>query len=302
MKLLNSYALGLKKTSANKRIVTTIYAVLFLLALVIVIPFGNTIAGIAGNSMAFTKLLNDFNYTVYTDFMRDAEKAIQPYISIAFWTAVLYLIFTIFFSGGILTILKAEDKDKSLKLFWQGCAVYFWRFLRLAIYMLILQIIIFAIVFIPLSAIIASMNNTSTEPAIFYTALAAIIIYLFFLIILLSVTDYAKIMLSVHDEFRPIRTIIRSFGFVFRHLFSTIGLYKILLVFPVALFILYFIISDKIGMSTGFTIFITFLIQQIFVWLRVFVKIWYLASELDLYSKFDNQKNSAVEIVPAMES
>jgi hypothetical protein len=302
MKLLHSYGKGFNQTFSNKKIVTTIYAILLLFALAIAIPFSKTIKIEAGNSMAISKLLNDFNYTVYTDFMREAGKAIQPYISTAFWIAILYLVFTIFFSGGILTLLKDGKGDKSLKLFWQGCAIYFWRFFRLALYMVILQIIAFIAVYIPLSAIIGSISKTSTEPTIFYTAIAGVVIHLLLFIILLTVTDYAKVMMVEHDAYRPLRTIIRSFGFVFKHFFSTIGLYKSLLIFPVVLFVLYFIVVDKIGMSTWFTIFITFIIQQAFIWLRVYVKFWYLASELDLYNRFDNQDVPVFEEEPALEN
>ena len=302
MKLLNSYGAGFSQTFNKKKLVTTIYAILLLFALAIAIPFSKTIKIEAGNSMAISKLLNDFNYTVYTDFMREAGKAINPYISIAFWIAVLYLVFTIFFSGGILTLLKDETNDKSLKSFWQGCAIYFWRFFRLALYMIILQFIAFIAVYIPLSAIIVSISKTSTEPTIFYTAIAGFIVHLVIFITLLTVTDYAKVMMVRHDEYRPLRTIFRSFGFVFRHLFSTIGLYKSLLIFPVVLFVLYFIVIDKIGMFSGFTIFITFIIQQAFIWLRVYVKVWYLASELDLYNKFDKQDVPQVEGEPVFES
>ena len=302
MKLLHSYGQGFKQTFSSKKIITILYSILLLLALALAIPFSKTIKVEAGNSMAITKLLNDFNYTVYTDFMREAGKSIKPYISTAFWVAILYLLFTIFFSGGILTFLKNREADKSLKVFWQGCAIYFWRFFRLALYMIILQIIAFAIVYFPLTAIIASISKTSIEPTIFYTAIVGVVIHLILFITLLTVTDYAKIMMIEHEEYRPFRTLVRSFGFVFRHLFSTIGLYKFLLVFPILLFIIYFLVIDKIGMSTGLTIFITFILQQLFIWLRVFVKVWFLASELDLYNRFENKDKPVFEGEPALES
>lgn len=301
MKLLNSYGSGFNSAFRSKKVVTTIYAVLLLLALAIAIPFGKTIRVEAGNSLAISKLLTDFDYTVYTDFMREAGNAVRPYLAVAFWIALFYFIFTVFFSGGILTLFKEEAGNKTMKIFWAGCAEFFGRFLRLAFYMLVLQIIAAAVIYIPLYAIIVSVAETSAESSVFYTAIAGIIIHLMLLVILLAISDYAKIMMIRNREYQPLRTIIRAFGFVFRHLFSTMGLYKLLLIFPIILFILYFAVIDRIGTGSAVAFLITFIIQQIFIWLRIYVKVWFLASELDLYDNFSGREMSFEAGVPVPE-
>ncbi len=86
------------------------------MALIIAIPFSSTIQKEAGSSMAFSALLKDFDYTVYRDFMNHSAMAIQPYISTAIWMGIFYLLFTIFFEGGILKVLK-EKRINSLSGF-----------------------------------------------------------------------------------------------------------------------------------------------------------------------------------------
>lgn len=302
MKSLNSYGKGFNRTFNNKKMITAIYAVLLLLALTLAVPFGKTLRVESGNSLAISKLLTDFDYTVYTDFMREAGSAIRPYLAIAFWVGVFYFIFTVFFSGGILTLIKENGGTKSLKIFWVGCSEYFWRFLRLALYMLVIQLIAAAIIYIPLYAIISSVGKTSAEPTVFYIALGGVIIHIMVIVILLAISDYAKIMMIRNQEYRPLRTMIRSFGFVFRHLFSTMGLYKLLLIFPIILFILYFAVIDRIGMTGGLAILITFILQQIFIWLRIYVKVWFLASELDLYDEFNYRKVTGTEDEPVLQN
>lgn len=264
------------------------------MALIIAIPFSSTIQKEAGSSMAFSALLKDFDYTVYRDFMNHSAMAIQPYISTAIWMGIFYLLFTIFFEGGILKVLKRKEDKFTLRFFWEASAKYFSRFFRLAIYMIITQVVIAVILFIILSLILSSVyKSVPNESYIFYTALIGVIIYLLIFIFLLVVTDYAKIMMVENDEYRPFRTILRSFVFTFKHFLSTYFLYLLLLIVPIVLFVIYFKIESIIGMTSGWGILIVFIIQQLLVWCRIFTKIWILGSELTLYGKFGNKEEAS---------
>ena len=297
MKILTAYKIGFKSAFRSKKIALLIYLITLCLALSIAIPFGNTIEKEAGNSMAFTSLLKDFDYTVYKDFMNQSSKAIMPYLSVAVWTGLFYIFFTVFFEGGILTILKRSEDKYSLKTFWKGSAEYFLRFFRLAIYSITVQIIIFLAVYIPLVNILDSVfNSAESEVPLFYILISGIVIHIIILIFVLTVTDYAKIMMVENDNYKPFKTFLKSFAFVIRHFPSTYLLYLSLLIFPVLLFIFYFIAEGTIGMSTEAGIFIVFIIQQLFIWCRVFIKIWILGSELNLYGKFEWREKQTKKI------
>lgn len=294
MKILKAYSSGFKAALNTKKLSATIYIITIMMALILAIPFGSTIEKEAGNSMAFTNLLKDFDYTVYKDFMDQSAKAIQPYIQAAIWMGVFYLIFTIFFEGGILTVLRRKEDKFSLRFFWEASAKYFSRFFRLAIYAMLFQLAAAVVVLGVLSKILSSASDTvQSEASLIYIGLIGIIIYILIFIFLLVVTDYAKVMLVENEEYRPFRTILRSFGFVFRHFLTAYFLYLFLLVVPILLFIIYFRVEDGIGMSSGGKIFIIFIIQQVFVWARIFIKIWTLGSELNLYRKFEKKEESA---------
>jgi hypothetical protein len=291
MKILNSYTTGFKSAFNTKKLVTTIYVITFLMALMLAIPFGNTIQKEAGNSMAFSALLKGFDYTVYQDFMNHSGDAIRPFISTAVWLGIFYLLFTIFFEGGILTVLKRKEDKFTLRFFWEASAKYFSRFFRLALYMLITQAIIAVIIFIILAQILSSVYNSApNEISIFYTFVAGVVIYLLIFIFLLIVTDYAKVMLVENEEYRPFRTILRSFAFSFKHFLSTYFLYLLLLVVPILLYLIYFKLESAIGMTSGFNILVIFILQQLLIWSRVFTKIWILGSELNLYRSFDKKE------------
>ena len=295
MKILTSYFNGFVLAYRAKKLVTTIFFITLFIALIIAIPFGSTLGKKAGNSMAFVSLIKGFNFSVYQDFMNQFSGSIYPFISVAIWMGVFYLLFTIFFEGGVLDILIRNERKYSLITFWGAGARYFSRFLRLAVYSVVIQIVIAIAVYIPVINILDSVSaNAANEKTLFYILLTGVIIHLIFFIFILTVTDYAKIMMVENKNYKPLKTLIKSFGFVLRHFLSTYSLYLSLLIMPVAIFIIYFWLEAQIGMSTGITIFIIFIVQQVFIWCRILIKIWILGSELFL---FDNLKIKKKQIV-----
>ena len=295
MKILTSYFNGFVLAYRAKKLVTTIFFITLFIALIIAIPFGSTLGKKAGNSMAFVSLIKGFNFSVYQDFMNQFSGSIYPFISVAIWMGVFYLLFTIFFEGGVLDILIRNERKYSLITFWGAGARYFSRFLRLAVYSVVVQVVIVLAVYIPVINILDSVSaNAANEKTLFYILLTGVIIHLIFFIFILTVTDYAKIMMVENKNYKPLKTLIKSFGFVLRHFLSTYSLYLSLLIMPVAIFIIYFWLEAQIGMSTGITIFIIFIVQQVFIWCRILIKIWILGSELFL---FDNLKIKKKQIV-----
>lgn len=298
MKIFKAYSAGVVSAVKSKRMTTLIYAVTLLLALVLAIPFHNALSIRAGNTMALSSMVKHFDYTTYTDFMRQAGRALSPLLVEAFWMGVFYLIFTIFFSGGVLTVLN-EQNSFTIKNFLSGCGKYFFRFLRLAIYMIISEVIIVSLLMFAMGAILAgAYPAVQTEASLFYIFVAGSIIGILLLILLLNISDYAKIILFRDDSKKVFKSIWGSIKFVFRHFFGAYTLFLLLLIAPVIFFILYLWLDSSIGMVSGITIFIMFLIQQILIWLRTWVKIWFLGGELSYFDMIRQSKKVEIEENP----
>ena len=295
MKIFKSYSAGLVSAAKSKRMTTLIYSVTLLLALVIAIPFHSVLIAQAGNTMALSSLVKHFDYTSYTDFMRQSGKAIRPFLLTAVWMGFFFLLFTIFFTGGVLTILTEENKF-TVKDFLTGCGKYFMRFLRLAVYIIIIISVIEGLLIFVIGVILAAAYTTvQSEASLFYIFLVGTIIGLLFLTLFLTISDYAKVILFREDSKKVLKSMWTSTKFVLRHFFGAFLLYLLLLIAPVVFFILYFLLDESIGMISGFTIFIMFLIQQVLIWLRTWVKIWFLGSELTYFDLIQESKKLIAE-------
>ncbi len=284
MKFITSYITGITSTFKKTKILFLLYSTALILALVVAISFKKAISDDAGSSLALLSMLKDFDYSAYSNFMHFFRNTISPLYKVAVYLGIFYTIFSVFFSGGIISSIK--NNSNSLSRFWADSWTYLSRFFRLFLYILIAQIIAALLVFFPVAGIIGTISSSvESEATYFYVALSGIVIYLFFLTILILVSDYAKIMLVSDAAFRPFRTMFRAFGYVFKHFFSVYGLNVLFLISGIILFVIYFFIADKIGMTSGFTIFVMFIIQQLIIVCRLFLKISVYGGEVDLVKK-----------------
>ncbi len=284
MKFIISYIIGITSTLNKTKILFVLYFTALIFALTAALSFKSAVSETIGSSKALLSLLKDFDYTTYSNFMNLFRGTINPLLKVAFYLGVFYTVFSIFFSGGIISSFR--NRTTSLSKFWADSWTYLPRFFRLFVYVLIAEIITTLLVFFPLGAIIASISSSvQSEATFFYIIITGVIIYLFLLTILVLVSDYAKIMMVNDEAFRPFRTMLKAFGYVIKHFFSVYGLNAFFILTGLILFVIYFFFADKIGMTSGFTIFITFLLQQLFILIRLYLKISVYGGEIALVNK-----------------
>jgi hypothetical protein len=290
MKAINTYISGFRNSIKFAKLIFLIYCFNLILALIVVIPFRSTLAAGFGQSMLPDTLLNGFDFTSISEFMRlDSNKIAGFFVQVK-WIVMLYLFLNIFFAGGILASIINNEKY-GLRSFIDGCLNYAFRFLKLFIYMAIFQILVAVIVYLPLVLIMkATAKTVDSESTQFYIGLAGFLVHLFLFSILLMVSYYTKIRIVAEDSKKVFKYIFKSVRFVFSHFLSVFPLIILLVVSLAILICLFFFLNHIIGTSTGLTILIMFIIQQGFIFSRVFIRIWAYSSQYNLYRIFVHEK------------
>jgi len=284
MKLLNVYTEGFKKTFGSLKIVTIIYGITLLIGIIFSSSFNSIMTDNFSSRNMLYMLFRDFDFTVYSDFMNNYGDIINSFTSIMIWFGMFYFFFSVFFAGGILKFFEGSTIKSKTQNFFAGSSKFFFRFLRLGIYVLLIQLIIFGIIALIFSAIFNNASKNSAEPALFTILMIWLAIHIIFFIFLSIVSDYAKIILVKEDSKKVWRALWGSFKFTLKKLYLTYPLYIILSIVPAVLFILYFWLDSAIGMHSGLTILLMFLIQQIFIWVRLFAKVWILGSQYEFFN------------------
>jgi hypothetical protein len=284
MKIIKSYGSGFGKAAGSVKIISIIYGITLLLGLTAAFVFNSSVSDSVGRRPEIFRLLKDFDFTVYSDFMSNYGDLIRPIFAQFIWTGVLYFFFTVFFAGGILKYFDGlEIKNKS-QAFFAASARYFFRFLRLGIYTLLIQILFFALIAVIFSAVFVKNGDSAPEPVLFTIMIFWVAAHVLFFVLISIVSDYAKIILVRENSKSVWPAIWNGFKFTFGKIYLTLPLYIILLVFPLALTGIYLLIENSVSMENGITILLLLVIQQLYIWTRIFAKTWILGSEYDMYN------------------
>ncbi|MFQ5741440.1 MAG: hypothetical protein ACE5JX_20785 [Acidobacteriota bacterium] len=199
-------------------------------------------------------------------------------------TGILFLLLWALLAGGILDrFSRPEEKHSRSRLFSQG-AEYFFRMLRLLMLSLLLYFCIFRFLALPLSrwVVEASRDVTVERTMLLYTLVGYLLVGLLLLLVAM-VLDYAKISLIVESRRSPLLALFRGIRFVISNFRRCSVLYLALLAVGLLLFLFYALVAPGPGQSTTVTITAAFLVGQLYLMTRIFLKFWFLSGQTVLF-------------------
>jgi len=271
MKALNSYKYSFSLSWRSKKLTSIIYLAYLIIALLLTIPFYKLFSSISEYSLLPANLLKGFDATAFGDLIRDSGKVFQVYLKgflpwmIAFWLMGTY------FYGGIISWIANPKGSLRLRSFLDKCSQYFWKFLRLAFIMLVVQAIIAILIY--LIPVILIGKEGMTDQYIVRTLSIGILIHFVFMITITLIADFTRFGLYQKNSRKVLREMWKSTKFVFRHLGSLWMIFLMWVIMPLALMVLFYIIRTSMNIDTSGLIIGLFFIQQIFVWLRFSLRI-----------------------------
>jgi hypothetical protein len=270
-----------RRTAQNWQIVLVIFLVNFTLGLIVAYPSFSIIKAESEQSLAFEKLIKDFDFTVFYDFMHKNGKSLVSIMPVSLLLAGLYTILNIFFSGGILSQFTIRDTFK-LSEFLKNSWHYFLRFFVLFIVQIIFLIIALLATFI-VFGIFGVIADGKTEPTFVAWMIFPSAFTFFIITFLLNVGDYARVLLHRDDLLNPWKAFWKATEYIFRN-FKTMQVYWAIVLVGFAVILVYLILESTIGMTSGFKIWLMFIIQQFFIFCRVFIRTWNLSNAFDFVS------------------
>jgi hypothetical protein len=263
-----------------------LYGVSLALGLLVALPMFSTLTAEHGDSLAPLQLLPGFDYTVYSDFMNQSDKAISPLLSVGRWTGLAYLLLSVFFGGGILYRFSQPGQTFRMVDFWRASSTYFGRFLKL-LGVAVAFVFSAGLIWLVIGAlVIVGLSDSLTERELFWIGAGFFALFALSVTLILCIGDYAKVIMFQDDETNAFRAFGRASGVVRRNLRATYGRYWLLLAIGTGLFGLYFLLDELIGMTNWLTILIMIVVQQLFILSRVMLKVWNLGVAYGLYRNF----------------
>ena len=213
---------------------------------------------------------------------------------------VLYALAWTFLAGGFVGIY-AKDPYGGLNDFLKYGAKYFGRYFRLSLVALIVYALLFSLVFDNIRfAIARGTANDPSEmtPFVYYMIENGVVLLVLGLLTLCF--DYAKIRIVVEERASVFGALFRGAGFAFKKFASTAPLYLALVGVGIVLIAVLSLLDAWIPQSSYWTILLFFIILQLYMGARFWLKATTYAAETDLFQHLTEGPAAAVTAIPTV--
>lgn len=226
----------------------------------------------------FIRTLANF---VYGFFIR-WELNLGP-TSLLFFLSLLYVCTNTFLAGGFIGIYS-KDYPSTFTEFLMDGARYFGKFFRVALVALILYYLFYFFLVDWINNSIQSWTqNEASETVPYRYYMVRNVVVLFMVSLLSMIFDYARVRMVVDERTSSLGASIAGARFAFANFANTYGLYFLLIVIGFILIVLYAIVESLIPQNSYWPLVLLFLVQQLYMLLRLWLKANFYASQTRLY-------------------
>jgi hypothetical protein len=296
---------GLRRVQRAPALVAGLWLMTFLLAWPLAVTLRGMLAEHLDASLAAESAASGMNFDWWNEFLSQAAGIGQTFVpAILGFAAVLknisgladatglptviasaisaHIVVSIFLLGGVLDRL-ARDRRTGTYGFFAACGSFFFRLLRLGVIAGAIYWFLFTTVHRWLFERVYNewIRDVTVEQTAF---LYRVLLYLVFGAIVVAFNiwfDYAKIRMVVEDRRSALGALTSSLRFVARHAGSVVGLYVLNLLIFLFVLALYGMVAP--GAAGGAAAWVGFFIGQLYIALRVAVRLLFAASQISLF-------------------
>ncbi len=285
---LGHYALAWKSLATHWRVLLIAHGVNFLLVLLTVRPFSKLVSATVGNTYFHDKVAGPFSYSLLTDFINNHGEAMGASLSMVITMVFPFLLWSVFCNGGYMLLSKKHIHSAPLSEFWRGGAMYFFRFLRLSIYVFLILAMLGSVCFALFSSGGLNPMSMDSENGLirkFYFANAGFGI-IYFIVSLFK--ELAKAQISIHSDHRMIlKSLLKSVSRIFSFQSLALGLLNLVVLIFIGL--IYYALRKLFGGAAVATI----IVSQLFLVFRMAVR--YVKQASFLYQESHLHSQSLTE-------
>jgi hypothetical protein len=213
--------------------------------------------------------------------------------SILVFLGLLYVCMANFLAGGFIGIYSKEYRSSFSEFMMEG-GKYFGRFFRLALLALVFYYLFFTLLVDWIDAgIPAWTQNSASEQTPYLYYMIKGIVALFLLSVFTMIFDYARIRIVLDDRTSALLASVAGGRFALRNFLNTYGLYFVLALLGVVLIAIYALLESLLPQDSYWPLVAVFLLQQLYMIARFWLKANFYASQTALYRDLAAQEHKA---------
>ena len=309
--MFSSVANGLRAAAKQPRLVACLWAAYFVFSLVPVLPGLAWLRAGLDVSPASADALERFDFGLLSDLLNYDRSNVFSLLFLSMVAAgMVALVASAFVMGGILEVLGGggggDDSDRRtfMHRFARSGGHFFWRFVRLAVTAGVCGVLATGIVAALIGAVTAPLGESEWEPGGYLAGLLVVLAVAGTAALFLLALDYARIRVARDDGRKMLRAYFSGLGFVVRHLVGAYGIALGIIATLAGVMLLYIAYETNSPVaSTGALIAVLFVLQQITVAARVFLRVALIGAERAYFAQMSPVVTTPLPVVvtPATE-
>jgi hypothetical protein len=272
---------GARRVWRYQRVLWWLFIVNLVLAAFGTVPMASRVGAVADHSLHSQSLYQGFDVVAFFELAGNPDVAMWSKFSGSVLFALVFFVFALFLTGGVLEAYRAGRKLPTGE-FFQACGAFFWRWVRLLIFMLIVlvPVAILAWAVDKWSGTLAS--DSPREKLGFWVQLGGMLLVLFLSMAVRLLFDMAQVRAVAEDECAMRRTLTRAFKLTFDNFGSLFWLYfRISFLAWLGLALALWIWVRIPGQRVGLTFFV---FELVLLW-WIGTRFWQRASETVWYER-----------------
>lgn len=293
--ITSCYKKGVTEATARPKLMTVLWLFNVSFASILYVIFYRAFNASVGPSLALNDLLKTGDMNIVFEMLTQPAGPFGSAFRAAPIVVLLYFLANVFLQGGILNVLiTPRGRKKFAETFFGGGGRFYGRFLRLLVYSAVVWIPAI-ILLLAVNAVFEALGDPSREKQMVFFIMIRVAIGLFLFHLIKMVLDYARIMVSVQDSRAVFRRLIDAVRFVVRRLGGTLGLYYLLGLTGLVISLAYLGLKSLVGVTTAAGILAVFLITQVYIAGRGWLRAAYQAGQLEMFTVSSPARESKQE-------
>ena len=263
---------GIKIGLQQWRIAAIVYGIQLCLALMLGMQVYEVLDASIGHSLEVNKLLQQYDHTVLTDFLKVHGASITPLIGQLRWLLLVWLLFSVFINAGLL-FCAARPEEAGWRSFWKGGAAYFFPFLKIGLLFLLLALVWTVVLWLPaLSVLQPALEYFSSEKYAVWGVLLLMAVWLLGLVLLFVWSVISRLQ-HLQSGASVIGSVTSGRRIFWKNKTRVLGLLLGFAALQLLLVVSYFLLEAYTGMTSPGLILLVFLVQQLFVFFRILIRL-----------------------------
>ena len=219
------------------------------------------------------KLVEHFDPTWLMDLTPLGDVAIGMLTAGAILAALLTWLLSVLLAGGALAGLYEGWPRFKLERFLRAAGRYFWRLFRLSLFGLPCYALAALIAHLPLTVARKVYGEGMVAGPIAITRIVSMVLTVILLGLVATALDYARLRLIGDDVHGAFRALLHGFRFFLRHFTRTTNLWALNGILFLAVGLVYLLTTNALTGASYAVIGATVLLQQLFIFFRVFLRL-----------------------------